>query len=443
MAMRRFFNIAALGIALTFLPPSQINLALAEENLPRLLPEPGVSAHVERRKEGYVLVQPDGSKLVLLDSDWLNGLDGPVGFKTGDYDFDGYTDFALSAREAGSLDVGVAIYLYNPKVKAFAPLIIEDELGGKLNCGELWNVERIPERKLIKSSCSLDGHYSRVDILSIDRDQTVRLVEQSRPEEQMSGWPYLTKPMRMVTYDAQGNSVLEVPLAPDETEQGWEVPREKLTLYSNPDRQSATSSHLARGDKVRKLAYAGDDWMKIAYQDKTGPLEGWISLKEAYDLTVWQADNGQKPQSLELGLADYSGVDKDQDYYKHLFTLTLANESREAVELSYGELHLIFTSADGQKTTHKLYDLFNKTLEPGKSETLDDNPVQKRNGQYVIYHPVGDDDAYSSFFPEGLAVGKYKIRPVVTGPNLKNPIYDLDEIEIDYPPELPDSLIEP
>ena len=441
--MRRFFNLAALGIVLAFLSPGQIKLAFAEENLPRLLPEPGVSAHVERRKEGYVLVQPDGSQLVLLDSDWLNGLDGPVGFKTGDYDFDGYTDFALSAREAGSLDVGVAIYLYNPKVKAFSPLIIEDELGGKLNCGELWNVERIPERKLIKSSCSLDGHYSRVDILSIDRDQTVRLVEQSRPEEQMSGWPYLTKPMRMVTYDAQGNSVLEVPLAPDETEQGWEVPREKLTLYSNPDRQSATSSHLARGDKVRKIAYAGDDWMKIVYQDKTGPLESWISLKEAYDLAVWQADNGQKPQSLELGLADYSGVDKDQDYYKHLFTLTLANESREAVELSYGELHLIFTSVDGQQTTHKLYDLFNKTLEPGKSETLDDNPVQKRNGQYVIYHSVDDDDAYSSFFPEGLAVGKYKIRPVVTGPNLKNPIYGLDEIEMNYPPELPDSLIEP
>ena len=441
--MRRFFNLAALGIVLAFLSPGQINLAFAEENLPRLLPEPGVSAHVERCKEGYVLVQPDGSQLVLLDSDWLNGLDGPVGFKTGDYDFDGYTDFTLSAREAGSLDVGVAIYLYNPKVKAFSPLIIEDELGGKLNCGELWNVERIPERKLIKSSCSLDGHYSRVDILSIDRDQTVRLVEQSRPEEQMSGWPYLTKPMRMVTYDAQGNSVLEVPLAPDETEQGWEVPREKLTLYSNPDRQSATSSHLARGDKVRKLAYAGDDWMKIAYQDKTGPLESWISLKEAYDLAVWQADNGQKPQSLELGLADYSGIDKDQDYYKHLFTLTLANESREAVELSYGELHLIFTSIDGQQTTHKLYDLFNKPLEPGTSETLDDNPVQKRNGQYVIYHPVDDDDAYSSFFPEGLAVGKYKIRPVVTGPNLKNPIYGLDEIEMNYPPELPDSLIEP
>lgn len=441
--MRRFFNLAALGIALGFLSPGQINLAFADENLPRLLPEPGVSAHIEKREEGYVLIQPDGSKLVLLDSDWLAGLDGPVDFETGDYDFDGYTDLALRAREAGSLDVGVALYLYDQKARSFSPLIIEDELGGKLNCGELWNVERIPERKLIKSSCSLDGHYSRVDMLSIGRDRTVRLVQQSRPEEQISGWPYLIKPMRMVTYDPQGNSILETPIAPDETEQGWEVPLEKLTLYSNPDRQSATNAYLTKGDKVRKLAYAGDDWMKIAYQGKAGPLERWISLKEAYDLAVWQVENGQKPQPLQLGLADYSRVDKDQDYYKHLFTLTLSNEGQEAENLSYGELHLIFTSADGRQTTHKLYDLFNKTLEPGKSETLDDNPVQKRGGQYVIYHPVNDEDAYSPFFPEGLAVGKYRIRPVLTGPNLKSPIYSRDEIEMEYPPKLPGSLIEP
>ncbi len=101
--MRRFFCLSALGFALAFLSPGQMNRAFAEEDLPRLLPEPGVSAHIERREEGYVLIQPDGSKLVLLDSDWLTGLDGPVGFDTADYDFDGYTDLALRAREAGSL----------------------------------------------------------------------------------------------------------------------------------------------------------------------------------------------------------------------------------------------------------------------------------------------------------------------------------------------------
>ena len=61
----------------------------------------------------------------------------------------------------------------------------------------------------------------------------------------------------------------------------------------------------------------------------------------------------------------------------------------------------------------------------------------------MIYHPVGDDDAHSPFFPEGLTTGKYKIRPILTGPNLKSPIYGQDEIEMDYPPKLPDSLIEP
>lgn len=61
----------------------------------------------------------------------------------------------------------------------------------------------------------------------------------------------------------------------------------------------------------------------------------------------------------------------------------------------------------------------------------------------MIYHPVNDEDAYSPFFPEGLAVGKYRIRPVLTGPNLKSPIYSRDEIEMEYPPKLPGSLIEP
>lgn len=55
----------------------------------------------------------------MLDSDWLNGLDGPVSFETGDYDFDGYTDFSLGAREAGSLNVASRFISIIQKPKPF------------------------------------------------------------------------------------------------------------------------------------------------------------------------------------------------------------------------------------------------------------------------------------------------------------------------------------
>ncbi len=202
------FNITlSLGLLMSLPQPSA-----AGEIIQQLTPETGISAHIEKSSEGYVLMQPDGSKLSILTADFMTMPDVDISLKTEDYDYDGYTDLALGVREAGSLDIGSAVFLYDPKEKIYSPLIIEDALAGKLNCGELWNIERLPQRKAIKSSCSLDGHYSRTDILMLDAHKNLWLEEQSRPEEDMSGWPYLIKPMRMVRYDPQGNILLETPL---------------------------------------------------------------------------------------------------------------------------------------------------------------------------------------------------------------------------------------
>lgn len=433
------FNIT-LSLGLLMSLPQQ---SAAAEIIRQLTPETGISAYIEKSDEGYVLMQPDGSKLVILTADFMTMPDVEISLQTEDYDYDGYTDLALGVREAGSLDIGSAVFLYDPKEKIYSPLIIEDALAGKLNCGELWNIERLPERKAIKSSCSLDGHYSRTDILMLDAHKNLWLAEQSRPEEDMSGWPYLIKPMRMVRYDQQGNILLETPLPGFEMEEMWEVPVKRLALYSQPDVKNAVQQFLNHSDKVRKLAFAGDGWMKIALPEKAEQQEYWISLKEAYDLRTWLAENNNTSQPMQLSLFDYSQVESDPDYYKHLFTLVLRNSGSENIQLNYSEVHLLFTAAGGKQTLHKLYDVYNTALEPDEKHTLDDNPVEQRSGNYVIYHETAGDETYVPFFPKGLAEGRYKIRAVLTSNSLTAPVFSADEIEMDYPPKLPANLIAP
>lgn len=433
------FNIT-LSLGLLMSLPQQ---SAAGEIIQQLTPETGISAHIEKSSEGYVLMQPGGSKMSILTADFMTMPDVDISLKTEDYDYDGYTDLALGVREAGSLDIGSAVFLYDPKEKIYSPLIIEDALAGKLNCGELWNIERLPERKAIKSSCSLDGHYSRTDILMLDAHRNLWLTEQSRPEEDMSGWPYLIKPMRMVRYDPQGNILLETPLPGFEMEEMWEVPVNRLALYNQPDPKNAAEQFLNHGDQVRKLAFAGNDWMKIALPATGAQQEYWVSLKETYDLRTWLAENNTKSQPMQLSLFDYSQAESDPDYYKHLFTLVLRNNGSENIQLNYSEVHLLFTATEGKQILHKLYDIYNTTLEPDEKHMLDDNPVEQRSGNYVIYHETAGDETYLPFFPKGLAEGRYKIRPVLTSNSLTAPVFSADEIEMDYPPKLPASLIAP
>ncbi|MNT91984.1 hypothetical protein D3C72_2331750 [compost metagenome] len=74
---------------------------------------------------------------------------------------------------------------------------------------------------------------------------------------------------------------------------------------------------------------------------------------------------------------------------------------------------------------------------------LDDNPIEKRDGQFVIYHDNDGQDAYPLFFPPDLMPGKYRVRPIITDPGFGNFIYGENEIELEYPPKLADGLVKP
>ncbi|WP_435657590.1 hypothetical protein [Brucella pituitosa] len=430
------------GLALVCLSAGLSTDAFTAEALPQLTPEIGVTARIAKTEKGYVIVQSDGAELLMIDAEWATNFDGNPSFTVADFNFDGFPDVALGASTSESPDIGFGLFLYKPTTKSYAALNFTEDFSEQLNCGALWNIELIESRKALKSSCNFEGEDARIDVVQIDPDGGANLLEQSRPKDENWHWPYLDRPARMVSYDRQGNIALETVIASDETENSWEVPVTTLEIYSAADLQSRTPAHLVKGETVRILAFSGD-FMKFARKGTDNLPGGWVSLKEAYDLVARYDADGTKPQTASLGLSDYKDTTENPDYYRNLFTLTMKNTSDTEIQLSNAELFLLFNGDNGTRLAHKLYDISDTKLTPGESHMLDDNPIEKRDGQFVIYHDNDGQDAYPLFFPPDLMPGKYRVRPIITDPGLGSFIYGENEIELEYPPKLADGLVKP
>lgn len=119
----------------------------------------------------------------------------------------------------------------------------------------------------------------------------------------------------------------------------------------------------------------------------------------------------------------------------------MKNTSKSDLELPNAELFLLFNGDNGSRVAHKLYDIVGMKLKPGESHMIDDNPIEQRDGKYVIYHNEDGQDSYPRFFPTDLPDGKYRVIPIITDPSLSAFIYGENEIELEYPPKLDASLI--
>lgn len=419
--------------------------AAAEENaLPlQLSPEGGFAARVEKRDAEYVLIQPDGTPLVILSDTDIEGENASPVFQVNDFNYDGHDDLAVGIS-AGMVDQSFDLYLYQPNTKSFARFEIPVELTDRLNCQGFWSIELRPKDKAIFSTCRGGPRWYH-DILRIEPDGSVWISEQTEVSEgDRIEWPYFARPVVNVTYDQQGDVVSEKVATEEEAgvDPEWEVPVEKLSLYTAPDAATKSQSYLIKGDQTRMLEFKSH-WMKIAFKGKKQTIERWISLREAYDLAAWFIPGRTPPKGLSLEAFDYDGVDKNPDYYKNLFTLALSNKGKEEVQITQGELHLIFTGADGTSTTHKLYDMHDLTLAPNASEIIDDNAIEKHGDRYVLFHGSQEEPAYVPFFPDELLPGAYKVRVAITEPNLPEPVFTEDEREMTFPPRLPENLIKP
>jgi hypothetical protein len=439
MSIRHLISIAAVSLFCS----GTITLADEVGRLPRLTPEPGITARVEKHGGDYVLVQPNGSNLSLLrEADMESGSETPL-FEEEDYDYDGHKDLSVAVT-AGSVDVKYQLYLYNPGSKSYADFAVPSDVAERQNCNGFWSIERTTKEKGIISSCKNDGRWVH-DVIHIGPDGAAWISEQTRVVyDERIEWPYFGKPVLTVTYDRQGKVISEKVASQEETGEPaeWEVPVAKLPLYAAPDPAARTKAYLIKGDQTRMLEFKGD-WMKIAYSGKKDTIERWVSLREAYDLAARYVPGRAHPAGLTLKALNYDGMEKDADYFRNLFTLMMGNSGEQDITITQGELHLIFTGTDGKSVTHKLYDLHEFTLTPGSFQTLDDNAVEKHGDRYVLFHATTEEETYVPFFPDGLAPGRYSVRAVITDPNLPEPVFAEWGNDMDFPPRLPASLIKP
>lgn len=294
--MTQLSHSSLFGLAFVCLSVGSTGTSFAQKTLLQLTPDTDVEAQVAKTDEGYVIVQPNGSELQLIDAEWAKNFEGDPSFTVADYNFDGFPDVAIGAKTSDSPDKGFGIFLYDADKKSYASLDLPEEFSDRLNCNGLWNIELIESQSSIKSGCNFEGDDdTRVDILQIDPDGSAHLLQQSRAKEEAWQWPYLDKPARMISYDREGNVTLETIAAQDDTENNWTVPVTKLEIYSKADPQTRTPAYLLEGETVRILAFSGD-FMKFAREGSTGMSQGWISLTQAYDLVSRYDTDSAKPQ---------------------------------------------------------------------------------------------------------------------------------------------------
>lgn len=391
-------------------------------DLPRLEPEPGLFAQVEQEGDRYQLLQPDGSRIDLLlpESDLEQG----PSFEVADYNFDGHADLAIRLP-AGMVNENYSLYLYDPATRRYALLTLPEALSDALNCGELLGLHANVEEHALYSSCR-SGPRWYYDALRFDEQGKPWLYKALHVQEDNSqDYPYLDFQLFEKTFDAAGNEVASRAVDDDNQTQIWTVPTARVDLYQQPNLDSRTKAYLIQGDTSEVLARKGQ-WLQIRYASSKGPLERWVSLAQAYDLHQ-RYSAAPHLDGLSLSLSDFSDPDSP------LFNLSL--EADRSLTLEHAEVHLLFTAEDGTQYSHRLY-AANYPIELSASEghLLDDNFIERRDGQFVIYHvDENEQDDYVPFFPK-LAPGHYRVRVALTDPSLSAPLYSDDEVLIDYPP---------
>ncbi|MCF5841392.1 XAC2610-related protein [Aeromonas veronii] len=231
-----------------------------------------VKIEIQKENDCYYLLATGKEKETLICVD--DELQSDIIIK--DFNFDGYKDIAISSS-LGMVNTVFYVFLYDHINAAFKKLKFADYKMPASACGDLYNLAvRLDDLSLV-SSCR-SGPVWYYDTYEYNPQGELWLYKTT--EYQIQNSEIETFPLYEHTFNNKGDKLDTVAIDFDGKKILWPVTSEKVFLYSSPEKTSKTKAYLIHNDKVEILGQK-DDWIKIRFASRKGPLIRWIYLPEA------------------------------------------------------------------------------------------------------------------------------------------------------------------
>lgn len=232
----------------------------------------GLKIEIQKENACYYLlaIGKEKEKLICVDDE----LQSDIIIK--DFNFDGYKDIAIT-NYLGMVNNAFYVFLYDHVNTAFKELKIADSKTPTSACGDLYNLAVKLDSLSLVSSCR-SGPVWYYDSYRYNAQGELWLYKTT--EYQIQNSEIDTFPLYEHTFNQKGEKLDTVAIDFDGKKILWSVTSEKAFLYSSPEKKSKTKAYLIHNDKVEILEQK-DDWIKIRFASRKGPLVRWLYLTEA------------------------------------------------------------------------------------------------------------------------------------------------------------------
>ncbi|MCP3325805.1 hypothetical protein CF139_02770 [Aeromonas hydrophila] len=232
----------------------------------------GLKIEIQKENSCYYLlaIGKEKEKLICVDDE----LQSDIIIK--DFNFDGYKDIAIT-NYLGMVNNAFYVFLYDHVNTAFKELKIADSKTPTSACGDLYNLAVQLDSLSLVSSCR-SGPVWYYDSYRYNAQGELWLYKTT--EYQIQNSEIDTFPLYEHTFNQKGEKLDTVAIDFDGKKILWSVTSEKAFLYSSPEKKSKTKAYLIHNDKVEILEQK-DDWIKIRFASRKGPLVRWLYLPEA------------------------------------------------------------------------------------------------------------------------------------------------------------------
>lgn len=193
-----------------------------------------------------------------------------------DFNFDGYKDIAIT-NYLGMVNNIFYVFLYDHVNAAFKELKIADSKTPTSACGDLYNLVVQLDSLSLVSSCR-SGPVWYYDTYRYNAQDELWLYKTT--EYQIQNSEVDTFPLYEHTFNQRGEKLDTVAIDFDGKKILWPVTSEKVFLYSSPEKISKTKAYLIHNDQV-EIIEQKDDWVKIRFASRKGPLVRWLYLPDA------------------------------------------------------------------------------------------------------------------------------------------------------------------